>query len=116
VSADLPEAGQVGQIVVHPNNADLVYVAALGHPFGKNPERGVYRSSDGGVFKTTDGGDTWKKLSGGLPSGMAGRVGVAVSPANPKDEHTVYALNTGQRSTRCYGAGMGERVDSMSGR
>ena len=189
----LPEAGLIGQIAVHPSNADLVYVAALGHPFGKNPERGVYRSgdggntwdlvlfvsdstgavalamnpqnpreiyagmwraerkpwtllsgsTDGGVFKTTDGGDSWVKLAGGLPTGLAGRVGVTVSPANPdrvwvlieaepdggvyrsddagktwrrtngenklrqrawyythivadpRDEHTVYALNTG---------------------
>ena len=39
-------------------------------------------STDGGVFKTTDGGSTWTKLSGGLPE-MIGRIGVAVSPANP---------------------------------
>jgi photosystem II stability/assembly factor-like uncharacterized protein len=44
----LPEAGQIGRIEVHPRNEDLVYVAALGHPFGKNPERGVFRSRDGG--------------------------------------------------------------------
>ena len=44
----LPEAGQIGRIEVHPRDADLVYVAALGHAFGKNPERGVFRSSDGG--------------------------------------------------------------------
>jgi photosystem II stability/assembly factor-like uncharacterized protein len=39
-------------------------------------------SEHGGVFKTTDGGDTWQKLSGGLPS-MIGRIGLAISPANP---------------------------------
>jgi len=38
----------------------------------------------GGLFKTTDGGDTWKKLGGGLPSGvLVGKIGVTVSPANP---------------------------------
>jgi photosystem II stability/assembly factor-like uncharacterized protein len=129
----LPEAGAIGDLVVHPSNPDLVYVAALGHPFGKNRERGIYRSKDGGanweqvlflndstgavslamnprnpreiyagmwraerkpwtlisggpeggVYKTTDGGDTWKKLGGGLPSGVVGKVGVAVSGANP---------------------------------
>ena len=129
----LPEAGQVGDLVVHPSNPDLVYVAALGHAFGKNPERGVFRTTDGGetwehvlaiddstgvvslalnpynprelyagawraerkpwtlisggpnsgVYKTTDGGDTWSKLGGGLPTGIVGKVGVAVSPANP---------------------------------
>ena len=44
----LPEAGQIGRIEVHPNDHNLVYVAALGHPFGKNPERGIFRSKDGG--------------------------------------------------------------------
>jgi photosystem II stability/assembly factor-like uncharacterized protein len=39
-------------------------------------------SEDGGVFKTTDGGDTWTKLGGGLPE-MIGRIGLAISPANP---------------------------------
>jgi photosystem II stability/assembly factor-like uncharacterized protein len=45
----LREAGQIGRIEVHPKNADLVYVAALGHAFGKNPERGIFRSADGGA-------------------------------------------------------------------
>ncbi len=44
----LREAGQIGRIEVHPRDADLVYVAALGHAFGKNPERGIFRSADGG--------------------------------------------------------------------
>ncbi len=44
----LPEAGQIGRIEVHPRDPELVYVAALGHAFGKNPERGIFRSSDGG--------------------------------------------------------------------
>jgi len=44
----LREAGQIGRIEVHPRDHDLVYAAALGHPFGKNPERGVFRSRDGG--------------------------------------------------------------------
>lgn len=45
----LPEAGQIGRIEVHPRDHDLVYMAALGHPFGKNSERGVFRSKDGGA-------------------------------------------------------------------
>ncbi len=44
----LREAGQIGRIEVHPRDHDLVYAAALGHPFGKNPERGIFRSRDGG--------------------------------------------------------------------
>ena len=49
----LKEAGQIGGIMVHPTNPDIVWLAALGSPFGPNDERGI--------FKTTDGGKTWKK-------------------------------------------------------
>ena len=44
----LAETNHISEIRVHPNNPDLVYVAALGHAFGPNRERGVYRSNDGG--------------------------------------------------------------------
>lgn len=50
----LTETHHVGRIVVHPRNPDVVYVAAVGHLWGPNPERGVYRS--------TDGGETWEKV------------------------------------------------------
>ena len=47
-------------------------------------------SLDGGIFKSTDGGDTWKRLEGGLPTGvLVGKIGVTVSPANP---NRVWAL------------------------
>src|SRR5207344_378168 len=49
----LKETRQIGSVRVHPANPDLVYVAALGHTFGPNPERGVFRSKDGGA--------TWQK-------------------------------------------------------
>ena len=44
----LPDTQAIGRIRVHPANPGLVYVAALGHPYGLSPERGVYRSNDGG--------------------------------------------------------------------
>ena len=44
----LRETMQIGRIRVHPQDPDLVYVAALGHTFGPNAERGVFRSKDGG--------------------------------------------------------------------
>ena len=44
----LREAGQIGRIRVHPDDPDIAYLAATGHPFGPNPERGVYRTRDGG--------------------------------------------------------------------
>jgi len=135
----LPEAGQIGKMVVHPEDPDLVYVAVLGHAFGPNSERGVYRSKDGGetwkqvlfvsdrtgavdlsmnpgnpneiyacmwraerkpwtiisggkeggVYKTVNGGDTWTRLTKGLPEAPIGKTAVSVSPTNPK---RVYVL------------------------
>jgi photosystem II stability/assembly factor-like uncharacterized protein len=50
------QEGQIGTMIVHPQNADIAFAAVLGHAFGPNPERGVYR--------TTDGGKTWHKVLG----------------------------------------------------
>jgi photosystem II stability/assembly factor-like uncharacterized protein len=131
--AGLADAGQIAQVRVDPGDPARVYAAVLGHAFGPNETRGVFRSndggqhwdkvlfvndrtgaadlamdatnprvlyaamwtgvrqpwglvggsSDGGVFKTADGGDHWTKLTSGLPAGPFGRIGVAVSGANP---------------------------------
>ncbi len=129
----LEETRYISRIRVHPRDPDLVYVAALGHAYGRNEERGVFRSKDGGrnwekvlyrddrsgaidlsidpnnprvmyatlwdvqrtpwslisggkgsgVFKSADGGDTWQEITKnpGLPAGLLGRIGIAVSPA-----------------------------------
>jgi photosystem II stability/assembly factor-like uncharacterized protein len=136
----LVDTSQISRVRIHPRNPDLVYVAALGHVYGPNDERGVYRSSDGGkawervlfrnaktgaidlaldpanprtiyaslweagrtpysltsggpgsgLFKSTDGGSTWAEISRnrGLPQGMLGKIGVAVSP----DPNRVWAI------------------------
>jgi photosystem II stability/assembly factor-like uncharacterized protein len=70
----LPEAGQIGRIRVHPGDPDLVYVAVLGHAFGPNEERGVFRSRDGG--------DSWDKVL--FVSERAGAVDLAMDPNNPR--------------------------------
>jgi photosystem II stability/assembly factor-like uncharacterized protein len=132
----LDDTRQISRIRVHPKNPDLVYVAALGHVWGPNEQRGIFRSKDGGktwekihsrgnkagaidlildpsnpnilyagfwevyrkpwtlesggpgsgIFKSTDGGDAWTELTRntGMPKGMIGKVGIAVSPANPE--------------------------------
>jgi photosystem II stability/assembly factor-like uncharacterized protein len=132
----LEDTRQIARVRVHPRNPDLVYVAAIGHAFGPNEQRGVFRSRDGGktwekilyrtpqsgaidlifdptnasilyaafweivrkpwtfesggpgsgLFKSTDGGDTWTELTrnAGLPRGTIGKIGLAVSPANPE--------------------------------
>ncbi|HVS62225.1 MAG TPA: hypothetical protein VMT85_01855 [Thermoanaerobaculia bacterium] len=129
----LRESGAIGDLVIHPDDPDLLYVAALGHIFGPNEERGVFRSRDGGeswekvlwvsertgavdlsmdpsnprkifasawtaerkpwtilsgseesgLFVTHDRGDTWQRVTEGLPSGLVGKIAVEVSPADP---------------------------------
>ncbi|HHS14174.1 MAG TPA: hypothetical protein ENN03_10475, partial [bacterium] len=131
--AGLKETGQIGAVLIHPNDPDRVWAAALGQPFAPNPERGVYRttnggaswekvlflsdstgavdlefhpgdpntiyaamwraerkpwtiisgSAEGGVYKSTDGGDTWRRLTRGLPSGLIGKSDLSVTPADP---------------------------------
>ncbi|HWC98577.1 MAG TPA: hypothetical protein VG456_17575 [Candidatus Sulfopaludibacter sp.] len=132
----LQDTYQIGAVVVNPKNADIVYVAALGHIWGPNEQRGVFRSIDGGqtwkqvltrgpeagavdlsmdpnnpkviyasfwqvsrkpwrldsggpnsgLWKSIDGGDTWTDItrSPGMPRGVLGRIGVALSPVNPE--------------------------------
>lgn len=64
----------IGAVKIHPKNPDVAYVAALGHLWGPNDERGVYR--------TTDGGKTWKQV---LTRGKdAGAVDLAFDPSNPR--------------------------------
>ncbi len=71
----LPEAGLIGKVAVHPKDADVAYVAAVGHPFGDNEQRGV--------FRTTDGGDTWEKVL--YVSDSTGVVDLALNPSNPRE-------------------------------
>jgi len=132
----LKESDHIGRIIIHPTNPDIVYVAALGHLYTDNPDRGLYMTRDGGktwvkslavnvgsraigavdvvidpknsnvlyaatydklrqdwnfqlggpgsgIHKSTDGGRTWKKLGGGLPGGILGRIGLTIYPKNP---------------------------------
>ncbi|MDQ6909056.1 MAG: glycosyl hydrolase, partial [Chloroflexota bacterium] len=75
----------IGDIVVHPQNSDLVYVAALGHAWGPNAERGVYRSKDGG--------ETWELVL--HKSDRAGSHDIAMDMSNPR---VIYAaIWQGQR-------------------
>ncbi len=136
----LEGTSQIGRVAVDPANPNRVYVAALGHVYEANPDRGVYRSTDGGatwkkvlfnskdpnnvgaidlaidpknprviyaslwatrrppwsvyapsnmpgggLYKSTDGGDTWKQLTGGLPTDeFVGKIGIAIAPSNPR--------------------------------
>jgi photosystem II stability/assembly factor-like uncharacterized protein len=137
----LKETRHISTLRIHPTNPDIVYVAAMGDMFGPNPERGVYRTTDGGqsweqvlykgettgavdldidrknpdvilasmnhhvtypwdeesggptsgLFKSMDGGDTWVDVTHnpGMPTGMVGKIGIAISPA---DSDRIYTL------------------------
>jgi len=69
----LRNGGQIGRIVVHPSNPDVAYAAVLGNMFGPNPERGVYR--------TRDGGKTWQPVH--QISNRTGAVDLTMDPKNP---------------------------------
>ncbi len=74
----LRNTGQIGAVVVHPTNPQVVWVAALGSPFGNNPERGIYQ--------TMDGGETWtQKL---FVSEQTGGIDLELHPTDP---NTIYA-------------------------
>jgi hypothetical protein len=136
---------QIGRIVVDPTDPNVVYVAALGHAWNSNPERGLYKSTDGGatwklvkfvsdkagfvdlamdpkdhntlyasswervrgpyflksggpgsgLWKSTDAGATWREIKGGgFPETTKGRIGIAVSPANPQIVYTWVEADT----------------------
>ncbi len=70
----LSDVQQVGRLIVHPTNPDIVFVAGLGHPYGANDERGVFRS--------TDGGKNWKKVL--YKNHNTGAIQVEFDPTNPQ--------------------------------
>ncbi len=75
----LRDAQQIGSVLVDPRDEKRVFVAALGHPYGPNPERGIFRS--------LDGGSTWKKVL--YKDEDTGGIQVLFDPA---DSQTVYAV------------------------
>ncbi len=81
----LPESGAIGDVVISPRDPDTVFVAALGHPFGPNPERGVYRSKNGG--------ESWEQVL--FVSAQTGAVDLTIDPHNPR--HLLVAMWQAER-------------------
>lgn len=72
----LEETHQISRVIIHPDNPDVVYAAALGHLWGYKGTRGL--------FKTTDGGKSWTKLTQGLPDdGKTGAIDLVMDSKNP---------------------------------
>ncbi len=96
----LRETRAVGKVIVHPRNPDIVFVAALGHPYGSNPERGI--------FRTIDGGKTWEKVL--YKDETTGAVDIDFDPANPniilaalwQVRRTPYSLESGGPGSGLY--------------
>ena len=134
----LEQTRYIGRILIHPEDADTVYVAALGSLWGPNDQRGLFKTTDGGkswthsiaisehtgvvdvamdpedpdvlyagayqrerrgwnfvgggeesaIYKTTDGGESWQKLTEGLPRGDIGRIALSICRSKP---NVVYA-------------------------
>lgn len=85
----LEDSHHIGRIRLHPDNPDIVFVAAMGHLWGPNEERGLYRS--------TDGGETWRRVL--HVDAETGVVDVILSPDNPD---VVFAASY-QRQRRPWG-------------
>jgi len=151
----LRDAGQIASIVVHPTDPDIAYAAAVGNPFKRNAERGVYRTRDGGkswqrilfisdstgavdlelqpghpnvvyaamwraerkpwtiisgaleggIYKSADAGDTWTRLTNGLPNGLVGKADLAVSTAKPDRLYVLIEAKPGSGLYRSDDAG-----------
>ena len=89
----LRDGQQLASIVVDPHNPDRLFVAVLGHPYGPNEERGVFRS--------TDGGRTFQKVL--YKDENTGAAKVALDPSNPD---TVYAVLWAARELPAVAAGL----------
>ncbi len=147
----LGETQHMARIIVHPDDSNTVFVAACGHEYTANKERGVYKTTDGGetwdkvlyesdmsgaidlvmdpadpntlyasmwhrirhawndpvpgpgggIYKSIDGGETWTRLSDGLPPrNDSGRMGIAISTTNPDVLYVLVDSHVVQRKAR----------------
>src|SRR5206468_5697106 len=91
----LPESHHIGKIQLHPADSNIAWVAAMGHLYSSNKERGVY--------KTTDGGETWHQTL--FINANTGVVDIDINPANPLE---IYAATWYRTRTAWNFEGSGE--------
>ena len=92
----LRETHNIAELAVHPTDKNTVYAAAVGHLWGYSGERGLY--------KTTDGGQSWTKLTNGLPDdGRTGATEIIMDPANPDVLYTGFYHRLRQPATMTSG-------------
>jgi photosystem II stability/assembly factor-like uncharacterized protein len=89
----LEESRNIGRMAVHPTDPDIVYVAAMGDLFGDNPDRGIY--------KTTDGGLSWEQIL--YISDSTGGIDVVIHPANPDSVYAAMWERVRRPNRRSYG-------------
>ena len=77
----LEESHHIGRVIIHPENPNVVYIAALGHLYSDNPERGLY--------KTTDGGQSWTKVLDIEERGK--KIGVVDAVMHPDNPDVLFA-------------------------
>ena len=156
-SIGLEKTYHIARVIIHPENPNIVFVAALGNLWNSSKERGVYQTTNGGknwkkvlyiddvtgvvdmamdknnpnilyaatyqrmrkawgfngggpgsgIYKTTDGGKTWNELTGGLPPGDKGRIGLAASKTR---SNIIYATIEHADSSGFYRSGNGGRT------
>lgn len=90
----------IHRIIIDPNNPNTVYAGAIGNPFDEHPERGVY--------KTTDGGDTWNKIL--YTNDTSGVADLVMDPSNPnklfaamwQHRRTPFSFNSGGKGSGLY--------------
>ena len=156
-SIGLEKTYHIARVIIHPENPNIVFVAALGNLWNSSKERGVYQTTNGGknwkkvlyiddmtgvvdmamdknnpnilyaatyqrmrkawgfngggpgsgIYKTTDGGKTWNELTGGLPPGDKGRIGLAASKTR---SNIIYATIEHADSSGFYRSSNGGRT------
>ena len=156
-SIGLEKTYHIARVIIHPENPNIVFVAALGNLWNSSKDRGVYQTTDGGknwkkvlyiddmtgvvdlamdknnpnilyaatyqrmrkawgfngggpgsgIYKTTDGGKTWNELTGGLPPGDKGRIGLAASKTR---SNIIYATIEHADSSGFYRSSNGGRT------